>query len=75
LGRSDVFFGHVPIRPGTAQIEKLQFEESNHLYFRGKTTAPKYSLVAMIAFLILIVMTPIGIELAFMRVCGMRDNE
>jgi hypothetical protein len=29
----------------------------------------------MIVFLILIVMTPIGIELAFMRVRGMRDNE
>jgi hypothetical protein len=75
LRRSDVFFSDVCIRPGTAQIEKLNFKEANHLHFRGETTAFKYPIVAVIIFLILIVMTPVGIELAFMRVSRMWDNE
>jgi hypothetical protein len=75
LRRSDVFFSDVRIRPRAAQIEKLNFQESNHLHSRGKTTALKYSLMAVIILLILIVMTPIGIELAFMRVSRIWDNE
>jgi hypothetical protein len=31
--------------------------------------------VAVIVFLIFIVMTAVGIELAFMRICGTRDHE
>jgi hypothetical protein len=33
LGSGDVFFGHVGIRPGAAQIDKLNFQESNHFHF------------------------------------------
>jgi hypothetical protein len=74
LRRSDVFFGYFPIRPGTAQVKKLQLEKSNHLHFWGETTALKHSLMAMVAFLVFIVVTPIGIQLAFMGIGGMRDN-
>jgi hypothetical protein len=74
LRRSNVFFGYVSIRPGTAQIKKLNFEESNHLDFRRKTPSFKYSLVAVIVFLVFIVMTPVGIQLSFVRVGRTRNN-
>jgi len=31
--------------------------------------------MAVIIFLIFVVVTPVGIELAFMRVCGTRDKD
>jgi hypothetical protein len=74
LRRSDVFFGYFPIRPRTAQVKKLQLEESNHLDFRRKTPSFKYSLVAVIVFLVFIVMTPVGIQLSFVRVGRTRNN-
>jgi hypothetical protein len=72
--RSDVFFGYFPIRPGTAQVKKLQLEKSNHLDFRGETTPLKHPVMAVVVFLVFIVVTPVGIQLAFMGIGGMRDN-
>jgi len=74
LRRSDIFFGYISIRPGAPQIEKLEFEESDHLNFRRETTSLKYSLVAVIVLLLFIVVTPVGIQLAFMGVGRTRDN-
>ena len=74
LRRSDVFFGYVSIRPWAAQIKKLNFEEPDHLDFRRETPSFKYSFVAVIVFLVFIIMTPVGIQFAFMRVSGTRDN-
>jgi len=73
--RSNVFFGYFSIRPGTAQIKKLQFEESNHLNFGRKVTSRKHSLMAMIVFFVFIVVASIAIKLAVMRVCGKRGDE
>ena len=67
LGRGDVFFRHFPIGPRTAHVEKLEFETSNHLHFGIKAPAPKYTLMAVIVFALLIVVTPVGIEFAVMR--------
>jgi hypothetical protein len=72
---SNVFFGYFSIRPGTAQIEKLQFEKSNHLHFGRKVTPLKNTLMAMIVFLVFIVVAAVGIKLAVMRVCGNREDE
>jgi hypothetical protein len=74
LRRRDVFFGYFSIGPGAAQIKKLNFEESNHFDLRRKASPLKYSLMAVIVFLVLIVVTPVGIQLAFMGVGRTRDN-
>jgi len=74
LGRGDVLFGYVSIRPWAAQVEKLLFEESNHLDFRRKATPFKHSLMAVIVFLVFIIVAPVGIQFALMRVSGTRDN-
>ena len=39
-----------------------------------ETTALKHPLMAVIVFLVFIVVTPVGIQLAFMGIGGMRDN-
>ena len=75
LGRGDVLFGYVSIRPWAAQVEKLEFEESDHFDFRRKATPLKYPLMAVIFFLVFIIVTPVGIQFAFMRVSGTRDNQ
>jgi hypothetical protein len=67
LGGGDVFFGYFPVGPRTAQVEKLDFEEANHLHFRVKTASLKYAFVTMIVFALLIVVTAVRIQLAFMR--------
>jgi hypothetical protein len=74
LGRGDVFFGYFPIRPWTTQIKKLNFEESDHLDFRRETPSLKHSFVAVIAFLVFIIVTPVGIQFAFVRVRRVRNN-
>ena len=74
LRRSDVFFGYVSVRPGTTQIKKLNFEESNHLDFGRETYLLEKPLVAMIVFLVFIIVAPVGIQLAVMGVCGKRDD-
>jgi hypothetical protein len=73
--RGDVFFGHVSIGPGTAQVEKLYFENSNHLDFGRKAATLKYSLMAMIVPLFLVVVTSVGVKLTFVRVTGRRRGE
>jgi hypothetical protein len=74
LGRGDVFFGYFPIRPWTTQIKKLNFEESDHLGFRRETPSLKHSFVTVIGFLVFIVVTPVGIQLAFVGVGRTRNN-
>ena len=74
LGRSDVFIGYVSIRPATTQIKKLNFEESDHLDFRRETPSLKHSFVAVIAFLVFIIVTPVGIQFAFVGVGRVRNN-
>ena len=74
LGRGDVFFGYVSIRPGAAQIKKLNFEESDHLDFRRETPSFKYSFVAVIVFLVFIVVTPVGIQFSFVGIGRRRNN-
>jgi hypothetical protein len=74
LRRSDVFFGYVSIRPGTTQIKKLNFEESDHLDFRRETSSFKYSFVAVIVFLLFIIVTPVGIQFSFVGVGRTRNN-
>ena len=66
LRRGDVVFDYFAVRPGTAQIEKLLSEQSNHLDFGRKAAAFKYPLMAVIDVLFFIVVTAIGIEFAFM---------
>ena len=73
--RSNVFFGYFSIRPGTAQIEKLQFEKSNHLHFGRKVTPLKNPLMAVIVFLVFIVVASVGIKLAVMRIYAKREDE
>jgi hypothetical protein len=74
LRRSDVFFGYVSIRPGTTQIKKLNFEESDHLDFRRETSSFKYSFVAVIVFPLFIIVTPVGIQFSFVGVGRTRNN-
>jgi hypothetical protein len=74
LRRSDIFFGDVSIRPGTTQIKKLDFEESDHLDFRRETPSLEHSFVAVIVFLVFIVVTPVGIQLSFVGVGRTRNN-
>jgi len=74
LRRGDVFFGYVSIRPGAAQIKKLNFEESDHLDFRRETPSFKYSFVAVIVFLVFIIVTTVGIQLSFVGIGRRRNN-
>jgi hypothetical protein len=72
---SNVFFSYFSVRPGTAQIEKLQFEKSNHLYLGRKITSLENPLMAMIVFLVFIVVASVGIKLAVMRIYAKREDE
>jgi len=74
LGRGDVLFGYVSIRPWAAQVDKLEFEESDHLDFRRKATPLKYPLMAVIFFLVFIVVTSVGIQLSFVGISRTRNN-
>ena len=74
LGRGDIFFGDISIRPWLAQVEKLEFQEADHLDFRREATSFKYSFVAVIAFLVFFIVTPVGIQLSFAGVGGTRNN-
>jgi len=74
LGRGDVFFGYFSIRPWAAQVEKLEFEESDHFDFRRETPSIKHSLVAVIVFLVFIIVTPVGIQFAFVGIGRTRNN-
>jgi len=74
LGRGDVFFGYVSIRPGTTQIKKLNFEESDHLDFRRETPSFKHTFVAVIVLLVFIIVTSVGIQFSFVGVARTRNN-
>jgi hypothetical protein len=74
LGRGDVFLGYVSVRPRAAQVEKLEFEESDHLDFRRETPSLEHSFVAVIAFLVFIVVTSVGIQLSFVGIGRTRNN-
>ena len=74
LGRSDIFLGDISVRPWLAQVEKLEFQESDHLDFRGETPSFKYSFVAMIAFLVFVIVAPVRIQFSFSGVGGARNN-
>jgi hypothetical protein len=74
LGRGDVLFGYFPIRPWAAQVEKLELEKSDHLDPRREAPPLKYSLMAVIFFLVFIVVTSVGIQLAFVGIGRRRNN-
>lgn len=72
--RGDVFFGYVVVGPWAAQVEKLDFEKSDHLDFRRETASLKHSVMAVIVLLVFIVVAAVRIQLSVVGVGRTRDD-